>query len=180
MYCHWRLNGWVTRMSTKDKLEATLLFSSQNFCSFVKLTCLNISLLEYQNSDVRIKIKLPQESLRITAKCQQTVFSTVNAKCNGAERWGGIWLHSFLTLTIYGSGQHHTWSLYAWLKSPHYPMNAKLDGPRIWNERFRKKLNLLLPFRIQPRIPRMSNTQPIDSTDSFVLLYFAFIQSFLS
>ena len=74
------------------------------------------------------------------------VFSTANAKGNGAGRWGGeIWLHSFLTLTIYGSGQNHTWSLYAWLNSPHYPLNARLRGPRIWNERFREKLNRL-PF----------------------------------
>lgn len=77
------------------------------------------------------------------------MFSTVNAKCNGAgygSRGGGIWLHSFLTLTIYGSGQNHTWSLYAWLKSPHYPLNARFGGPRIWNERFREKIKFVAPL----------------------------------
>jgi hypothetical protein len=48
---------------------------------------------------------------------------------------------------IYGSGQNYTWSLYAWLKGRYYPLNARLGGPRIWNERFTEKINLLLPFQ---------------------------------
>jgi hypothetical protein len=74
------------------------------------------------------------------------VFSTVKAKEEGAEG-GGMWLHSFLTLTIYGSGQNHTWSFYAWLNSPHYPLNARLGGPRIWNERFTEKNKSVAPLQ---------------------------------
>ena len=54
-------------------------------------------------------------------------------------------------------------------KGPDYPLNAKLGGPRICNERFTEKVNLLRPFRIQHKIPRTYNTLPTDSTDSFVL-----------
>jgi hypothetical protein len=44
-------------------------------------------------------------------------------------------------------GQNHTWSLYAWLNSPHYPLNARLGGPRIWNERFTEKNKFVAPFQ---------------------------------
>lgn len=141
-------------------------FSTKNCRSFVNLACLSISLLEYQSSDVRIKIMLLEKFSKYYSQMPyKRVFSTVKGK---GKRGGGNMAAFILKLDIrWKRSESHLVTLRQ-LKSSQYPLNT-----------LHRKINAA-PFRNQTKTPRMSNTQPTDPTDSSVPFYFPFLQSFLS
>jgi hypothetical protein len=122
-----------------------LFFSSQNCRSFVKLACLRISLLEYQNSDVRIKVtaEVSKNYSKMPCNCD---FSTVKAKGTAAGGAGGGGDMAALILnpdSIWKRSESHLVALCL----AQNPLKARLGGQGIWNKRFTEKINLLPPFQ---------------------------------